>query len=377
MGRGATDDSLLNRVREVRLARGLSQKELADRAGITRQAVNGIEMRRYTPNASVALRLARALDSRVEDLFSLTVGGPDRPVLTRGEALEAGERVALAQVGDALAAHPLAGMRSIVEGFQPADALAAADGASVRMLAPPDAPGKTAVLLGCDPSLTVLVSWVARSLPQGRLLWLHASSQSALDALPRGLAHVAGSHLPGGGPEANVAPARRAFGRNGGLVVTYAAWEQGLIVAQGNPKALRSATDLARRDVRIVNREPGSGSRKLLDELMARDGLAPTDVAGYASVVPSHTAVARAVAAGISDAGIGLEAVSRSFGLHFVPLTQMRFDLVIPREHASHFVVQAMLEVLQGARLRMDLAALPGYSTSATGNVVATIPAAA
>jgi molybdate-binding protein/DNA-binding XRE family transcriptional regulator len=376
MGRGATDDSLLNRVREVRLAHGLSQKELADRAGLTRQAVNGIEMRRYTPNASVALRLAQALDSRVEDLFSLPLSGRDRPVLTSGESMEDGDRVALACVGDMLVAHPLSGTRSIIEGFQPADALAAG-GASVSMLAPPDAPGKTAVLLGCDPSLTVLVSWVARSLPLGRLLWLHASSQSALDALPRGLAHVAGSHLPGGGPEANVAPARRAFGRHGGLVVTYAAWEQGLIVAPGNPKALRSAADLARPGVRIVNREPGSGSRKLLDELMARDRLAPADVAGYASVVPSHTAVARAVAAGTSDAGIGLEAVSRSFGLDFVPLTEVRFDLVIPHEHTSHFVVQAMLEVLQGARLRMDLAALPGYSTSGTGNIVATIPAAA
>lgn len=375
MGRGATDDSLLNRVRDVRLVRGLSQQELAGRAGITRQAVNAIEMRRYTPNATVALRLAQALDSRVEDLFSLAAGDRDRPVLTSGEVMEPGERVAVAHIGDMLVAHPLTGMRSIVEGFQPADAIASEDGASVKMLAPPDAPGKTAVLLGCDPSLTVLVSWVARSLPQGRLLWLHASSQSALDALPRGLAQVAGSHLPGD-TEANVGPARRAVGRGGGLVVTYAAWEQGLIVAHGNPKALRSAADLARTGVRIVNREPGSGSRKLLDELMARDGLAPADVAGYASVVPSHTAVARAVAAGTSDAGIGLEAVSRSFGLDFVPLTEVRFDLVIPDEHSSHPVIQAMLDVLQGARLRMDLAALPGYSTSRTGNVVTKIKAA-
>ncbi len=375
MGRGTADDDLVNHVREVRLERGLSQQELAERAGITRQAVNGIEMRRYTPNAAVALRLAQALDSHVEALFALPIAEPDRPVLTSGETLEPGERVALACVGDALVAHPLTGTRSIIEGFQPADALAA-DAASVRMLAPPDTPSKTAVLLGCDPSLTMLVSWVARSLPRGRLLWLHASSQSALDALPRGLAHIAGSHLPGG-REANVAQARRSFGRNGGLVVTYASWEQGLIVAPRNPKGLRSAADLARTDVRIVNREPGSGSRKLLDELMARDGLAARDITGYTSAVPSHTAVARAVASGTADAGVGLEAVSRSFGLEFVPLAEVRFDLVIPAEHVSHHVVQAMLDVLQGARLRMDLAALPGYSTSATGNVVARVKAAA
>jgi molybdate-binding protein len=59
-----------------------------------------------------------------------------------------------------------------------------------------------------------------------------------------------------------------------------------------------------------------------------------------------------------------------------VPLTEVRFDLVIPDEHSSHPVIQALLEVLQGARLRMDLAALPGYSTSRTGNVVARIKAA-
>lgn len=376
MGRRSGDDGLVNRVREVRVSRGLSQQKLADRAGISRQAVNGIEMRRFTPNATVALRLAQALDSRVEDLFALPISNHKRPVLASGEVLQAGERVALAHVGDVLVAHPLTGTRSIIEGFQPADGLAAVDGASVSMLAPPDATAKTAVLLGCDPSLTVLVSWVSRSLPQGRLLWLHASSQSALDALPRGLAHVAGSHLPGDGKEANVAQARRAFGRRGGLVVTYASWEQGLIVAPRNPKGLRSPADLARPNVRIVNREPGSGSRKLLDELMARDGLTPRDITGYTSAVPSHTAVARAVAAGTADAGIGLEAVSRSFGLDFVPLVEVRFDLVIPQEHTTHFVVQAMLDVLQGARLRMDLAALPGYSTSGTGNVVARIKAA-
>ena len=376
MGRGTKADDLLSRLREVRLSRGISQQELADRAGITRQAVNGIEMRRYTPNAAVALRLAQVLDSRVEDLFRLTVSAHDEPIRTGGESLDPGERVALARVGDALVAHPLIGMRSIVEGFQPADALAA-DSESVRMLAPPDAPDQTAVLLGCDPSLTILVSWVARRLPQGRLLWLHASSQSALDALPRRLAHVAGTHLPGDGKEANVAQAERAVGRAGGLVATYASWEQGLIVAPGNPKALRSVADLARREVRIVNREPGSGSRKLLDELMARDAMSPGDIAGYGSVVPSHTAVARAVAAGTADAGIGLEAVSRSFGLDFMPLSEVRFDLVIPDEHTSHPVVRAMLDVLSGARLRADLAGLPGYSTSGTGDVVARIGAAA
>ena len=375
MGRGAADGELVNRVRETRLSRGLSQRQLAERAGITRQAVNAVELSRYTPNAAVALRLARAMDSRVEDLFSLPISRRDDPVLTSGESMEVGDRVALARIGDVLVAHPLTGTRAIIEGFQPADALAGADGASVSMLAPPDAPARTAILLGCDPSLTVLTSWVARRLPEARLLWLHASSQSALDALPRGLAHIAGSHLPGDA-EANVAPARRAVGREGGIVVTYAAWEQGLMIAPGNPKELRKAGDLAHQSVRIVNRESGSGSRKLLDELMAREGLAARDVAGYSSVVPSHTAVARAVAAGTADAGMGLEAVSRSFGLDFVPLVEVRFDLVVPQRHAAHPVIQAMLEVLQGARLRRDLAALPGYSTSQTGNVVASIKAA-
>jgi molybdate-binding protein len=66
------------------------------------------------------------------------------------------------------------------------------------------------------------------------------------------------------------------------------------------------------------------------------------------------------VAAGTADAGVGLEAVSRSFGLDFVPLTEVRFDLVIPNTHASHFVIQAMLDVLQGARLRLDSRRCPG-----------------
>ncbi|OLB04097.1 MAG: hypothetical protein AUH21_02100 [Nitrospirae bacterium 13_2_20CM_62_7] len=68
--------NIQNRLRSLRLANGLTQAELAAKAGITRQAVYAIEANQYLPTTAVALRLADALDRRVEDLFSLVaIGG--------------------------------------------------------------------------------------------------------------------------------------------------------------------------------------------------------------------------------------------------------------------------------------------------------------
>jgi putative molybdopterin biosynthesis protein len=153
----------------------------------------------------------------------------------------------------------------------------------------------------------------------------------------------------------------------GGIVVTYAAWQQGFIVANGNPHGIRQMEDLAQPRLRFINREPGAGSRKLADQLLREAGLPAASVPGYETQSPSHTAVARAVAAGLADAGIGLELVADAFGLGFVPLAEVRFDLVIPAAHVAHPTVQVMLDVLQSRGLRSDLGALPGYDVGRTG----------
>jgi molybdate-binding protein/DNA-binding XRE family transcriptional regulator len=369
MGRRTDNDGIENHVRELRVNRNLTQVQLADRAGITRQAVKSIESRQYTPNTAVTLRLASALGCRVEDIFRLEADGPELQAWTAGERAQPGDRVLAARVGDRIVAYPLVGANSLSELLVTADAVAGEDG-TIKLMCPEDALSGTALLLGCDPSISVLSDRVSRASRDTRLAWLQASSVPALEAVGAGRAHIGGSHLGSGVQDGNLAEAEKVLAREGGIVVTYAAWQQGFMVAAGNPRAVRRIEDLARPGARFVNREPGSGSRRLADELLAAAGLNAADVPGYESRAPSHSAVARAVAAGLVDAGIGLELVAAAFGLDFVPLAEVRFDLVIPQRHVDHPAVRVMLEVLQSRSLRADLGALPGYDAGRTGHTI-------
>ena len=155
--------------------------------------------------------------------------------------------------------YPLAGGREIQQGFISADVLLPPSGSwtEAQYLTAPERLERTAVLLGCDPSLGILSAHLAAHSSEARLLWLSASSQAALDAVARGEAHLAGTHLRDpDSPTYNLFHARRALGQTGGLVVEFARWEEGLAVPPGNPKGLRTVADLARSDVRVVNREP-------------------------------------------------------------------------------------------------------------------------
>jgi len=374
---GRDQPELLSRVRALRLARGLSQAELARRAGITRQALSAIEAGRYFPNTAVALRLARALRCRVEDLFGLAGVPPSFSVELAGPPDPTAARLVVVNVRGRWVGHPLGEGKGLQEGFVPADGLLT-DPERPELTAAPERLERTALVLGCDPALSILAAHVERLNPEVGLRWLGAPSGAALAALAQGHAHIAGSHLPDpDGREYNLWEARRTLGRVGGLVVAFAAWELGFAVRAGNPKGIRGPADLARPDVRLVNREPGSGSRTLLDGLLARAGVDPGQVEGYDFLVGSHLGVARAVAGGGADVGVTLRAAARALGLDFIPLAEARFDLVIPRDLLDHPAVAALLDVLQRRSFRAELGALPGYDVGRTGTVVAEVPAAA
>jgi molybdate-binding protein/DNA-binding XRE family transcriptional regulator len=361
-------------LRRVRTDRGLSQAELAARAGVGRQAINSIETGKYTPATEVSLRLAAALDCRIEDIFRLDEAPPETEIYP-AEPITPGERLVLGRVGERVVAHRIAGPRFAPDAFAAATGHATAAGAS--LLIPAEQLESTVLLAGCDPSLSILAEFMPRRSREHRVVPLHSPSEAALRELADGAVHVAGSHLPGGsGAGRNVSQARRALADGGGRVVTYASWEQGIVVGKGNPRQIQGIADLARADVRIVNRDPGSGSRRLLDEGLAGAGVTPAEVRGYETVVPTHMAVARSVEAGVADAGVALRAVAHALDLDFVPLTELRFDLVIPAEHLDHPTVRLMLEVLASRVFRSELAALPGYDVSRTGSTLIELKAA-
>jgi putative molybdopterin biosynthesis protein len=142
------------------------------------------------------------------------------------------------------------------------------------------------------------------------------------------------------------------------------------MVGAGNPRGIATVDDLARPDVRLANREPGSGARALLDAALARQRIRPDRIVGYETVVRSHLAAAEAVAAGLADAAVGVRAAAQALGLGFVPLAQERYDLAIPARFFELPSVQALLETLTSPLFRLEVEALGGYDVSPMGDLV-------
>jgi putative molybdopterin biosynthesis protein len=225
--------------------------------------------------------------------------------------------------------------------------------------------------VGCDPATSLLAEHLRRRHPTLELAWQGGNSLQALESVGRGEAHLAGTHLldPTTGVY-NVPFARRLLGPDARLV-TFAVWEQGLMLASGNPRGIGHVGDLAGQNVRIANREAGSGARALLDAELARAGIDGERVTGYTTVVRSHLAAAEAVAAGLADAAVGVRAAALALGLAFVPLAEERYDLAIPGRFFELPSVQALLETLTSPLFRLEVEALGGYDVSPMGALVA------
>ncbi len=360
-------------VRAARLAAGLSQEALAARAGISRQAYLAVESGRATPSTEVALRLARALGRSVEELFRLPGESDEVEAEVVDGALppERAVRVRLARVNERLLAWPLLGTRGLARIIPRADGLARAAGPGhgwVRLLVDPGRLARTVVAVGCDPALALVAEHLRRRA-QVELLWSEAGSRAALEALARGQAHLAGCHLRDPTSGAFNLPFVRQLVPFSCTVVSFAVWEQGLLVAPGNPKGLRGIEDLARPGIRLANREPGSGSRALLDAELDRLHLPGSTIAGYETGLPGHLAVAEAVALGLADVGIAIRAAANALGLDFIPLEEERYDLVVPNVHLDHPGVQALLEALKRRGLRTQIEALGGYDLHDMGSL--------
>jgi putative molybdopterin biosynthesis protein len=367
-------------LRSARLRVGLSQGELAARAGVTRQAISAIESGKAMPTIGVALRLARALGQPVDEIFRLA---DERPSVTATVIGELGSyppgqpvRVQVANIQGRLVARPLTGLAGTIRTLPRANGLLhgpidTSGVARVALLTDLEQLERTVIAVGCDPAMGLLADHLRRRHPTMDLVHQGSNSLLAIEAVARGEAHLAGSHLrdPASG-EYNVPFVRQRLGADVTLV-TFAIWEQGLMVATGNPKGIHTCADLARAEVRFVNREPGSGARALLETELARLGLSPTRITGFNTVVRSHLAAAEAVAAGLADAAIGIRAAAHALGLDFIPLARERYDLVIPSRFHNLPAIQALLETLSSSLLRHEVEALGGYDVTPMGNMVA------
>jgi molybdate-binding protein/DNA-binding XRE family transcriptional regulator len=375
-----------NRLRDVRMAKALTQGGLAAQAGVTRQAVHAIEAGQYLPTTMVALRLADALGCRVEDLFSLAIGGE----VIEGEwaGAEATDesvrlRVKVARVGDRTVIRPVAELGGVLNFTVPADGLVAQPSAGVSKTR--SASGRVRVQLlrdrraveneiavaGCDPSIFLVGEHLRKRQEQTTVVGWTMGSAAAVEALLRRDVHIAGVHVVDAqSGESNLPYLRRRLKKGEYTVVTFATWEQGLMIRSGNPKKIRRVDDLARKHVSLINREEGAGARLLLDRQLAAAGVKAGRVRGYASLAASHLEVARAIAEGRADAGIGVRSAARAFGLEFIPLQEERYDLVMPTAYLSaHRGLAALLDAIVSRPFRTEIEALGGYGTRETGKV--------
>jgi molybdate-binding protein len=241
----------------------------------------------------------------------------------------------------------------------------------VRPLFEPEQLSRNVLVAGCAPLLSVLAEHVGIRFHDSRVGWLPTASHRALDLLRSELVHVAGVHFSGGesgDPAANIAVIRRKLGGSELIVANLTRWRQGFVVAPGNPLGVRSGADLLRPGLRVVAREEGAGSRELLGRVLAAAG-AP-DMVPPGPLAQGHEEVAWHVRCGGADVGIAIESVALAAGLGFVPLSEERFDLVVPSALAETDPVARLIDVLDDRAFKADVERLPGYDTSAAGDLV-------
>jgi putative molybdopterin biosynthesis protein len=366
-----------NCLRQARQQAGLSQGELADRAGVARQTVGGIESRQYGPSLAVAFRLVGALGKRIEDIFQMPEIIPDEVQATwsgMGQLPEVGEKIQLARLtaDGRYTAFPANRDSLQVE----ANAAVVGPGSSTdrlltRILEPKGLAVPAVLLAGCSPALAMLKQRLNNRYRDVSICWVNTNSMVSLEALAKGFIHGAGVHIYDEKTgEYNLPIVKRIMHHTPYMVINLCYGEQGFIVDRGNPRGISSFGDLSRQDVRIVNRELGAETRRLLDSGLKQNGLLPNQVSGYSFQVQTHQEVVQTVALGGADCGISLRPLAKLYKLDFIPLSRERYDLVFLQEDFKHAGVQAILECLQKPDFLLDLEA-SGYDPESTGKVLA------
>ena len=337
------------RVQERRESLGLTQTELAARAGVTRQLIGAVEAGRHLPNVGAALALAGALGATVEALF----GAPDVDVVpVAGDDLPpSGAPVNVARVGDRLIVVPTEHQAVNVEQWAIVDG--SMDGERLALL--PDAELGGLVVAGCDPALGILAGLVRR-MSAHRVITVHASTGRSVEALAGGRVHAIAVHAPAGRlPDPPVTVRRWQLAR----------WQVGL--ASARPSGVPTVEEIAERPLRVVQREPGAGTQLAFARALHRVG-GPDRVPG--PLGDGHLDVARRVSdrsASGAAAGLTMEAAARSFGLGFSPLEEHVVELWLDAQWSALPAAVALIEALGADALRDRLGLIGGYDLSGLG----------
>ncbi|MEO6163440.1 MAG: molybdopterin biosynthesis protein [Candidatus Binatia bacterium] len=291
-------------------------------------------------------------------------------------------RVTLGRVGDKLVAVPLARGAGVITTMVHADGLMripslveglnAGETAEVELLRPMVDIENTILCTGShDLAIGVLEDRLKLRYAELKIAATNVGSLGGLLALQREETHIAGTHLldPASGVY-NITDIQRAIPNVPVVLVHLAQREQGIIVTRGNPKSLRSLQDLARNDIRFVNRQPGSGTRVLLDFELKKLNIEGAAIAGYEREEFTHMAVGVAVASGLADAGLGVRAAAQALALDFIPIANEQYDLLIERRFFESARGELLLATICSDGFKCAVSALGGYDTTNAGAVL-------
>ena len=291
-------------------------------------------------------------------------------------------RVTLGRVGEKVIATPLPRGAGTITSLVKADGLlvvpALSEGleedrpvVAELLVRPEDIEGTLVVLGSHDNTIDLLATLLKRKDFRLRLSSGHIGSQGGLVALRQGRSHLGGSHLLDPETMTYNVPYIERYLTGVPLKLINLAWrEQGLMVAQGNPKNIRAIEDLVRPDVRFINRQRGAGTRLLLDYLLKEHHLKAADVHGYEREEYTHMAVAVNVHSGTADVGLGILAAAKALALDFIPLMPERYDLVVPESTYEDLRFQTLLEVIRSPEFKEAATALGGYDLKDCGKIV-------
>ncbi len=291
-------------------------------------------------------------------------------------------RVKLGQVGNRVVATPLPRGAGCITSITEADGIVRIpnhieglkdhETATAELLRPYSAVRHTIVIVGShDNTLDVLADKIKANYNHLTVSSSHVGSMGGLMAIKKGVCHLAGSHLLDTEDGSyNVSYVQKYLPGIDVKIVNLVYRDQGLIVRRGNPKGIKGIEDLARRDISIINRQAGSGTRILLDYRLSQIGINPAEIIGYQHEEFTHMAVAVAVLSGTVDTGLGIFAAAKALDLDFIPVVTEQYDLIIPLAHFETENIQLMLETINTREFKRCVEQLGGYSTEKTGEFI-------
>jgi putative molybdopterin biosynthesis protein len=207
-------------------------------------------------------------------------------------------------------------------------------------------------------------------VPEVHLQLSYNGSLGGLIALAEGKADMVGCHLWDAETKSyNIPFIRRLLPGKETVCVTLAHRRIGLVVAPGNPKNIEGLADLVKPGVRFVNRQSGSGTRVWLDETLLNMGIDAKRIQGFNDERITHSDMARTIAEGNADSGLGLEAAAWAYGLDFIFLNREQYDLLMLPATAQQPAVQQFVAWLGSEQGKNFISSRPGYDSSESGRV--------